>query len=294
VMNATALRDEAIFVFGSRGTNMWSQEAMVMNRLRRLLLHPVFSPPAVVIVEAGAAMMIGDMVVTPDLQLLLFAHASSDTFFMHAMQAGGLNNATAVLGRIACTCRSWAWLASSDELWRSVLHDQIRVPHCGFSDRAALSPLRTQMKALCVLKILKFCMWQCDDVSNKSRPSSVEVLLQQLALCEALLTAMIDSTFFFDVDFAAWVRKNLVRDTSEQECELPVSHDTLHFSRQLQDTAPVWAASDLLQSVLVDVQCMSKCLRSKLDAIKAVDAEAYMKRVFGKKSKWPSGVSILS
>merc|ERR1711985_204409 len=116
-MNAMALRHEAMCIMGFCGTDMWSQEAMILNRLRRLLLHPVFSPPAGGFVEATMAL-------TPDLQLLVFAHASSDAVFMNAMQAGGLNNGTAVLGRISCTCRTWACLASSDELWRSVLYDQ--------------------------------------------------------------------------------------------------------------------------------------------------------------------------
>jgi len=243
--------------------------------------------------------MIAGMAVPPDLQVVLFAHASRDAIFMNAMQAGGLNEGTTVLGRIACTCRAWARLARSDELWRSVLYEQIGSSTWPTGD-AEQSPLCTQMKALCVLKILAACTRQYVDISsqNSHRLVSLKMLLQQLDLCEALLIFITDSTLRFNIAISSWVSKNLIANGTSSWGDLQKRSKELLCSNAPPDSQEIQAeaivpvlAAELLQPVLVDVGHMKASLKSKIKGSGAAYAEANMSRIFGKK-KWPKDFKL--
>merc|ERR1711998_561597 len=131
-------------------------------------------------------------------------------------------------------------------------------------------------------------MEQYDTVSqniDKHPVSSLRVLLQQLTLCETLLRAMLDSALCFNADLAAWVGQNLIPNAhgTEQSHQHSDLHEESHccHEKQLQhfkDSSPGRTASVLLQSVLADVMCVTKCLTSKIEAIAATEAEPNLKR----------------
>jgi len=154
-MNATILRDEAISIMRRSARSQVlaapqsaSREAAVVSRLRQLLLFPAFSAhhPGCLLAEEEATVVGGielrGAVLPPDLQLVVLTHAAEgdhrrDTVIMDAAQDDGLmrTGRWTVLGRVACTCRTWARFTSSDELWRAPLYEVIGL---------AMTPTSTQ------------------------------------------------------------------------------------------------------------------------------------------------------
>jgi len=167
-------------------------------------------------------------------------------------------------------------------------------------------PLRVQMKAVYLLKTLRTCMKQYYTIvadpysvesatSGNSSLSSLQMLLQQLTLCEPLLTALMDSAVCFDAEVSAWASSDLIANGTEKSYELkdlpdlPDLAEAVEYGEEMlsQDIAPARTASVMLQPVLVELVTAKKTLRSRIDAAETAHSEANMLRVFGKKSKWP-------
>merc|ERR1712100_509763 len=307
-MNATILRDEAMGIMRRSARSQVlaapqsaSREAAVVSRLRQLLLFPAFSAhhPGCLLAEEEATVVGGielrGAVLPPDLQLVVLTHAAEgdhrrDTVIMDAAQDDGLmrTGRWTVLGRVACTCRTWARFTSSDELWRAPLYEEIGMTATG-AGGVSRCPLRVQMKAVHLLKTLRTCMRQYATSGNSSL-SSLQMLLQQLTLCKPMLTALMDSAVCFDAEVSAWASSDLIANGTEKSYELKDLPETVEYGEEMlsQDIAPsLRTASVMLQPVLVELVTAKKTLRSRIDAAETAHSEANWLRIFGKKSKWP-------
>merc|ERR1712100_535446 len=319
-MNATILRDEAISIMRRSARSQVlaaqqsaSREAAVVSRLRQLLLFPAFSAhhPGCLLAEEEATVVGGielrGAVLPPDLQLVVLTHAAEgdhrrDAVIMDAAQDDGLmrTGRWTVLGRVACTCRTWARFTSSDELWRAPLYEEIGMTATG-AGGVSQCPLRVQMKAVYLFKTLRTCMKQYYTIvadpysvesatSGNSSLSSLQMLLQQLTLCEPLLTALMDSAVCFDAEVSAWASSDLIANGTEKSYELKDLPETVEYGEAMmlsEDIAPARTASVMLQPVLVELVTAKKTLTSRIDAAKTAHSEANWLRIFGKKSKWP-------
>merc|ERR1712100_656197 len=186
-MNAMILRDEAVSIMRRSARSQVlaapqsaSREAAVVSRLRQLLLFPAFSAhhPGCLLAEEEATVVGGielrGAVLPPDLQLVVLTHAAEgdhrrDAVIMDAAQDDGLmrTGRWTVLGRVACTCRTWARFTSSDELWRAPLYEEIGMTATG-AGGVSQCPLRVQMKAVYLFKTLRTCMRQYATSGNST------------------------------------------------------------------------------------------------------------------------------
>merc|ERR1712086_1088767 len=187
----------------------------------------------------------------------------------------GLGEAVLVLARVACTCRGWSSVASSEHVWQAWLGNEA-ISSCTSHPVSAIvpSPLRVQIKATWLLAVVLACIdeFKISVTSSTVLTTALRLILQQLELSEDLLATVIASGLHFEPELAAWVHHNLVTAVVASAPEAPNKHPTPSGKR-------VHGAQEVLGPALDSVSRAKRQLQAKLFSIEAADHQATRRRL---------------